>query len=482
MQEGLRILSSEIINFKNLAHKEIDFGGKSVMIIGSNNKGKSSIIQALMSPLNATYKPLKPVKEGEEKGSIEIVIGGSVKGVEKKYKIEMYFSQENQKGRLVLLDGDDQKIPSPASALDAIIGNISFDIDEFIALSKTRSGGFSKEGALKQIEILKGFLPKEIREELMQCDIDIKELKDSRAEINKEIKTLSEKLKHEYSDEELELYQTVKPIEPIQEKLKNIGDASQKYAKAVAARNSLMDQEIQLVKELNSGMSQKTAKHNLDVIANFEGSIEDKNDQSITTFMVHLAKLKKDINSILEKAAKLPEVQADIQKIVKWLSKNEEPKSQDIIDELNLANEHNEHCKKVAELKEMHTLVEKKKELYKSMESKIKDLQDRKREIFASNPLPVKNLSFDEEQVLYKGLPFNEETHPSSVIIGVGVKIAMSMNPGLKVIIIKDGSLLDKDTAKAILTMTEKYGYQVIMEVVSWEAKETEIRFLEKEL
>ena len=58
MQEGLRILSSEITNFKNLAHKEIDFGGKSVMIIGSNNKGKSSIIQAVLEWFQVT-KDLK---------------------------------------------------------------------------------------------------------------------------------------------------------------------------------------------------------------------------------------------------------------------------------------------------------------------------------------------------------------------------------------------------------------------------------------
>ena len=482
MQEGLRILSSEITNFKNLAHKEIDFGGKSVMIIGSNNKGKSSIIQALMSPLNSTYKPLKPVKEGEERGSIEIVIGGLVKGVEKKYTIEMYFSQDNQKGRLVLMDDEGQKIPSPVSALDAIIGNISFDIDEFIALSKTRTGGFSKEGALKQIEILKGFLPKEIREELMQCDIDIKELKDSRADINKDVKNLTEKLKHEYTEEELEKYLTPIPIDPIQEKLKNIGEASQKYAKAKTDLAALKKEEETIVKELNSGMSVDSAKHNLEAVENLLGSIESENNQMVAAFLVQVNKFKNEIIEVLKKPVLLEVCKTNIQKFEKWLEKNEEPKSQTIIDELNDANEHNEHCKKVAELKLMHTTVDKKKELYKSMESKIQDLQNRKREIFASNPLPVKNLSFDEEQVLYKGLPFNEETHPSSVIIGVGVKIAMSMNPGLKVIIIKDGSLLDKDTAKAILTMTEKYGYQVIMEVVSWEAKETEIRFLEKEL
>src|SRR5262245_27514678 len=102
MNEGLKILHGEIINFKNISHKEIDFGGKSFMVIGANDKGKSSLIQAILCSLNSSYKPLEPLKKGEERGSVSVKLGGQLHGKDVEYTVEMFFTEENQKGRLVL--------------------------------------------------------------------------------------------------------------------------------------------------------------------------------------------------------------------------------------------------------------------------------------------------------------------------------------------------------------------------------------------
>lgn len=479
--EGLHILSAEITNFKNITHKEIDIDGRSLMVVGPNRIGKSSFLQALMTPLDANYKPLSPVKEDEERGSIELVIGGILNGEKKKYTVEMYFSPGKQKGRLVLLDEEGQKIPSPQGALEAIIGNIGFDIMDFLSLSKTRGGAHSKEGALKQVEILKSLLPKEVRDELTLTDIKIKEITTKREALNREIKELAEKQKHGYTDEQLEEFSKPKNIEEIEKKLTDIGDASQKYANAVSAKSRLEKEIADDKKEISSGLSAVDAETNISELDALVSRLKQTNDQKTVTFMVHLNKYKGDLQKIVETAAGIPAKEKMLANTNKWFEKNKEPKSDLIVKELSDANKHNETCKLVAKLKEEYIELEKKKKRYDEMEVEIKDLKDRKRNIFALNHLQVKGLTFDEDQVLYNGLPLDDNQQASSTIIGVGVKIAMLMNPNLKVIVIKDGSLLDKETANQILKMINKYGYQLLIEIVSWDKEEMQINFIEKE-
>lgn len=479
--EGLHILSAEITNFKNISHKEIEIDGRNMLVVGPNRKGKSSLLQALMTPLDANYKPLSPIKEGEERGSIEMVIGGIMNGEKKKYTVEMYFSQGKQKGRLVLLDEEGQKIPSPQGALEAIIGNIGFDIMDFLSLSKTRGGSHSKEGALKQVEILKSLMPKEVRDELTLTDFKIKEITDSRVALNKEIKELQEKQKHGYTEEQLEEFSKPKKIEEIEKKLTDIGEASQTYAKAVAAKARLEKEIADDKKETSSGLSAKDAETNITELDLLVERLQQKNDQRTVAFMVQLNKYKGDLKKIVEIAAGIPGKEKLLNATNKWFTKNEEPKSELIVKELSDANKHNETCKAVAKLKEEYIELEKKKKLYDEKEVEINELKDRKRNIFALNHLQVKGLTFDEDQVLYNNLPLDDNQQASSTIIGVGVKIAMLMNPNLKVIVIKDGSLLDKDTANQILKMINKYGYQLLIEMVSWDKEEMQINFIEKE-
>jgi hypothetical protein len=55
----------------------------------------------------------------------------------------------------------------------------------------------------------------------------------------------------------------------------------------------------------------------------------------------------------------------------------------------------------------------------------------------------------------------------------------MAMNPNLKLVIIKDGSLLDKETIDKVIKMCDKYDYQVIIERVHDEC-DLEVEFIEK--
>ena len=71
---------------------------------------------------------------------------------------------------------DDRK-----GTLAGIVGTNSFDINEFVELSKTTAG------KKKQVEMYKSFLPHDIKEELTKHEVNISVAYDERTELNKDI-------------------------------------------------------------------------------------------------------------------------------------------------------------------------------------------------------------------------------------------------------------------------------------------------------
>ena len=163
----------------------------------------------------------------------------------------------------------------------------------------------------------------------------------------------------------------------------------------------------------------------------------------------------------------MEEISKDIKKGGEWIEKKGARPSMEVLttkmEEIRI---HNENHAKVVELKGFSEKVRSLNENSEAKSERLKKIEEEKKQIFTKNPLPVKGLTFDDKEILYKGLPFNENQHPSSTIIGVGLTIAMAMNPNLRLLIIKDGSLLDQKTLNYILGLVEKKGYQVFIEMV----------------
>jgi hypothetical protein len=66
--------------------------------------------------------------------------------------------------------------------------------------------------------------------------------------------------------------------------------------------------------------------------------------------------------------------------------------------------------------------------------------------------------------VLYQGIPFIQGSAAEQ--LRVSMAIAMASNPKLKVILIRDGSLLDADNLKVIEEMARDKDFQVWIEAV----------------
>ena len=99
------------------------------------------------------------------------------------------------------------------------------------------------------------------------------------------------------------------------------------------------------------------------------------------------------------------------------------------------------------------------------LETAIVKGREKKAEMIADAKMPVKGLSLEEGTVLYKDIPLAQASTAEQ--IRVSTAIAMASNPSLRVIRIKDASLLDDDSMEIIKEMAQKHDFQVWLEVVN---------------
>ena len=101
---------------------------------------------------------------------------------------------------------------------------------------------------------------------------------------------------------------------------------------------------------------------------------------------------------------------------------------------------------------------------YEAATDELKRLDRVKADALAAAQFPVEGLSFDEGGVTYQGVPFSQAS--SAEQIRVSVAMAMAMNPELRVLRIKDGSLLDADTMAALKEQVAENDFQLWLERV----------------
>lgn len=109
--------------------------------------------------------------------------------------------------------------------------------------------------------------------------------------------------------------------------------------------------------------------------------------------------------------------------------------------------------------------VDKLREESVSLTEQLKAIDKAKAEAMSDAKFPVDGLSFDETGVTFKGIPFDQCSSAERLVVSLNMGIAM--NPKLKVLLIRDGSLLDEMSLAIVSKAAEKSGTQVWIERVS---------------
>lgn len=127
------------------------------------------------------------------------------------------------------------------------------------------------------------------------------------------------------------------------------------------------------------------------------------------------------------------------------------------------ADELRVRVEKAKEKRALKQELEAKRELSEEMTRKLEGIEERKAEILLDADLP-EGVGFDEDTVTYQDRPLAQASMSEKLRVAMG--IAMHMDPELRILQVRDASLLDDDTRQDLVTEAEKAGFQVFLELV----------------
>lgn len=400
----MKIVKLVAENFKKLRAVEITPTGEIVVISGRNGAGKSSILDAIWAALGgAKHIQAVPIRKGQTKARIRLDLGELI--------VERRFT-ETGGSSLTVENADGARYTSPQGILDALLGALSFDPLAFVS-QKPRD----------QFETLRRIVPLEVNvdelDALNRGDFD------RRTDVSRDARAAKAQAEGI----------TVGPDVP---------------AEAIDTEAAL------------KGMAEA---------AKFNGDLETRKVRreqaaaGIATKREDAARLRQEARALMDQAEAL-----DVEMTTLANKLAEAPALPDPVDVDALRTQ-------IEEAQRLNGLVEQRrlKDTYAAtaaeLEEKARQLTDAiearqkiKADAIAKAPMPVEGLGFGDGVVLFGGIPFDQASTAEQ--LRVSLAIAMAANPKLRVIRIKEGSLLDKDGQRLIAEMAQAHDYQLWVEQV----------------
>ena len=409
-----RLTKIHIENFKRIKLIEYSPTGNVTLVGGMNEQGKSSMLDSISLLLEGKAAKIpEPVRTGAKKAKIVGEISSDSWDAFGDCIITRTISAAGN-WSVKIQDKDGKTVKSPESVLRKIFGE-PVDPVAFVRMS-------DKE----QVETFKSITGLDFTE------LDAKRLEhyDNRTLIGREVKILEGAIASAivYPDapkEKVKVYELMTEMERMDVK----NDKNKK------ARAHLQNYETDLLGRADD------IKDLQDQITDLQQKL--KTSEELYTKYTNLCDVKKNEVNALED---------EDTEVIKTKIKT--------ADETNIKIAANFTVKTQKE-----ELSEKQKK-YDGHTTSIVDIDDNKKHQMASINFPVPGLSFNDETVLYKGLPFDEKQLSSEELIRVSFAISIAAQPNLKNILIKEGSLLDKNNLKLIAEMAEENDIHVFIEVV----------------
>lgn len=409
----MRILELEIENFKKIGNARIVAHEHVNSIGGKNAAGKSSTLDAIISVLcGKKNRPAYPLKKGAKSGSVKIKFDGDSELHQTGLTAELTYDDKG-KQTLVVMSDDGFEAPSPQGIMDALY-TVGFDPLRFTRLS-------GKE----QVDELKKVVGLDFSEQEKERDTLYRE----RTQVNNQGKALKARVE---------------------------GMARHPDAPAVELDVSALMDEQKRRQAVNAANTKHRNRVQELIDASLAAELEVKNlDSEIARLMDKLAAAKSEFHRLVDEAAKEQQ---------NALALKDEP-ADEIEEQIRNAGSIN---RKVAENKlraeqeaELQTLRERSEELT----GQINQIDADKAKALEEAKWPVPGLGFDSDGVTLNGLPFEQAS--SSQQLKVSTAIGMALNPRLKVLIIRDGSLLDDNSLRELCDEVKANDYQLWIERVA---------------
>ena len=398
-------------NVKRLRVVRITPDGAMVQIAGPNGSGKSSVLDAIYWALagKSGIEP-QPVRRGSDRALIKLTLGDVVITRE---------IQPDGKSTLTVEAASGARFPSPQRMLDDLLGTSALTFDP-LAFDRMKP----KEQLLELQKVAP--LPADVLRyrEIAQRTFE------ERTQQKRELRDLEGRIRASGAEippgltlEDCALEDT----RPILDRMAAISLNAEKLARERSAR------------EAQRGM-----------VTNLEAQAADMRDEAkrLLAAAEDLDEKVRGITQALDKLEPLPapvdatEVRAELERV----------------ESANAAR---------ARMRAALGLERQRAQLEADIEASTIAIRESEAEVerlIGAAPMPVEGLAYGAEGVLFNGLPLEQASGAERLRVALG--IAMANQPKLRVVRIKDGSLLDERSLALVAELAAARDYQVWIERV----------------
>lgn len=432
----MKIVRLSAENFKKLVAVEIAPDGNLVQICGRNGAGKSSILDAMWAALaGASVAPSQPIRKGETQARIRLDLGELV--VTRTFRtkddgeITTAIKVENAEGA---------SYPSPQKMLDGLLGALTFD-----------PLAFARSSPREQFDVLKRFVAGVDFEAIANAN---RGDYDRRTEINRKAK--------EARAAAAQIQIPTEIPEPVDEaallaEMQTAGEHNTAREREIATRTQAGD--------AIGKVQQRATEQALAASVATERAADLR--RQADEFDKKAAEYQAEANKATERAT-------EMQRALENMPPVPDPADLTAIrTRLNEARGINQAAEAAAEAidrKALLTATAVDLEAQSArLSSAIEIREADKVKAIAAATMPVPGISFGNGFVTLNGVPFEQASDAEQ--LRASVAIAMADNPKLRVIRVRDGSLLDEDSMKLLAEMADLHDFQCWLEKVDSSGK-----------
>lgn len=429
-EHGMRIIELSAENVKRIKAVSIKPAGPVVEITGKNRSGKTSVLDSIWWALGGKDGiQAVPLRKGAEKGSIRLDLGDLI--------VERKFNASGATTLTVTNKGDKALHRSPQAVLDSLMGRMSFD-----------PLAFAKQKPRDQYDEIRRIA--KVTVDLDALDAANKADFDKRTDINRRTKLLKAQAEGIHAPQD-------PPVRVNVSQLAAEMEAASRHNAALEAENRKRQQAERVAQEANSH-AEELARNLPKLLASMQSQMEVE----ISTIRQKYADSMAHVRALCDDAARESE-----QKLLAFRNMAH-PGAPIDISAIRAKIEQAEQITRDCDLYEKRAALMSEAKAAEAeaaaLTAAIEQRDSEKLTALQNAEMPVPGLSLADGVVMLDGLPLDQASDAQQLRLSVAV--AMAANSKLRVIRIRDGSLLDEDGMKILAEMATESDYQVWIERV----------------
>lgn len=420
-QHAGKIVKLQAENVKRLSAVEIEPNGNLVVIAGDNGNGKSSVLDSIQYALGGAEMFAKePVRQGADKARIVVDLGDLI--------VTRTISR-NGNTSLKVTNSAGLTYSSPQAILDKLVGKLSFDPLSFAQMKPVQ-----QSETLRVLAGLDFTKQKQNRQEKF----------DERTVVNRTVESLKNR------------------IAALPAPKAGIPDVEQSASEIIAKQQEAITANQENGKKCDAHEKAKSELEGME-----EEHEELKNEQAeierqLTQLQENYQAIQKRISDHIDaKLAKRKAVEESAAVVAKLVNIDLQP----FTDQLTSIEETNKLVRNKQQRVEMEKQFREEKDKADKLTNSINAIDAEIESAVQNAKYPIKGLSINADgDVLFNGLPLEQAS--SAEQLRVSVAIGLALNPKLKVLLVRDGSLLDGKSWKLLKDLATEADAQVWIEKV----------------